>query len=291
MKVKMIKKVLMVGLALVFSACNLPKTSSNSPDLVATEVSQILTLTQLIPSTATVEANAIPTLSITASASPTLQSTSTPTFTPTISLTNTNTPIPTDALIPSGDPTWKEVFNNGTSFGISTEGYDDGNTRIIIEDETLTLVSVNSTGWRGWRLASQKPANYFLTAVFKVETCSGSDQYGIITQSPDYENGYGYYFGLTCDGRYSIQKWNETGLTNLDGWNPSIEIQTGDSKENSVSILKSGENYKFFVNNVMVSQVNDNYFTNPGFFGPFIAGISTPNFTVRLQEIAYWLIQ
>lgn len=287
----MIKKVLMFGLALVFSACNLPTTSPNSPDLVATEVSQILTLTQLIPSTATFEAEIVSTLSLTPSPSQTPQPTNTPTFTPTIFLTNTNTPIPTDALIPTGDPTWKEIFVNGTSFGISSEGYDDGNTKIIIEDETLTLVSINSTGWRGWRLASQKPANYFLTAVFKIETCSGSDQYGIITQSPDYENGYGYYFGLTCDGRYSIQKWNESGLTNLDGWSSSTEILTGDAKENSVSILKTGENFKFFVNNVMVSQVNDTYFKNPGFFGPFIAGISTPNFTVRLQEIEYWLLQ
>jgi len=157
MKGKMIKKVLMFGLALVFSACNLPTTSSNSPDLVATEVSQILTLTQLIPSTATLEADIISTLS--ATPSPTPQSTNTPTFTPTIFFTNTNTPIPTDALIPSGDPTWKEIFVNGTSFGISTEGYDDGNTKMMIEDESLTLISINSIGWRGWRLASQKPAN------------------------------------------------------------------------------------------------------------------------------------
>lgn len=290
-KIKMIKKVLIFGLAMVFSACNLPTTSSNSPDLVATQVSQILTLTPLSPSITTEESDIVSTLSFTTTPTPTPELTNTPTFTPTIILTNTNTPIPTDALIPSGDPTWKEIFGNGTSFGINPEGYDDGNTKIFVEDETLTLISINSTGWRGWRLASQKPVNYFLKADFKIETCSGSDQYGIITQSPDYENGYGYYFGLTCDGRYSIQKWNENGLSNLDGWSTSAEILTGAAKLNSVSILKTGDNFKFFVNNVLVSQVNDSYFKNPGFFGPFIAGISTPNFTVRLQEIAYWVIQ
>jgi len=289
----MIKQVFLLGLAFLLSACNLPTTNSNSPDLVATQVSQILTLTSIVPPTDNVETNTDLPLIETPLPSPELINT--PTFTETIAPTNTPentiTPIPTESLIPSGDPTWKDVFVNGTSFGISREGYDDGNTKIDIQDESLTLVSINASGWRGWRLASHKPTNYFLKAQFKIETCSGSDQYGIITQSPDYENGYGYYFGLTCDGRYSIQKWNENGLSNLDGWSTSSEILTGDIKVNTVSILKNGENYKFFVNNVLVSQVNDDYFKNPGFFGPFIAGISTPNFTVRLQEIAYWIIQ
>ena len=276
----------------LLSACNLPITNSNSPDLIATEVSNILTNTPLIIES--LEPTITPSPNKSVDSQPTINATMVFSITPSITNTLTSSPTftetatPTNANIPTGEPTWKDEFFTGTSFGITSEGYNDGNTIIFSQEDSLTLISVNKTGWRGWRLASHKPVNYYLKANFMTEICSGSDQYGIITQSPDYENGYGYYFGLTCDGRFSIQKWEESGLSNLAGWNESSQIKTGNSQSNSISILKSGENYKFFVNDFLMASVNDNHFSNPGFFGPFIAGLETPNFTVRLQEIAYW---
>jgi len=279
-------------LGFLLSACNLPLTNSNTPDLIATEVSNMLTNTPLQIESS--ESTRTPSPNKPVDTQPTINDSVVFSITP--SITNTFTPSPTftitasptSANIPTGEPTWKDEFFSGTSFGINAEGYDDGNTIIFSQDDSLTLISVNKTGWRGWRLASHKPKNYYLKAIFITETCSGSDQYGIITQSPDYENGYGYYFGLTCDGRFSIQKWEENGLSNLEGWTESSQIKTGNTQTNSISILKSGENYKFFVNDFFVANVNDNHFSNPGFFGPFIAGLETPNFTVRLKEIAYW---
>jgi hypothetical protein len=288
----MTKFVWLIGMAWVLTACNLPIPNAVTPDLIATEVSNMLTSTPSNFDTPDSVESPIPDSTEEAQTTLPATETSTPTATLTATSTASSTPsvttTPTNADIPSGEPTWKDELNSGTSFGISAEGYDDGNTKILIQADSLTLISVNGIGWRGWRLASYRPSNYYLKADFKTETCSGSDQYGIITQSPDYENGYGYYFGLTCDGRFSIQKWNDSGLSNLEGWSESTHINTGNSQSNRISILKSGKNYKFYVNDSMLADVNDDHFSEPGYFGPFIAGLETKNFTVHLEEIAYW---
>ena len=262
--------------------CNLPDSTQSNPDIIATQVSNLLTTTPEISN----PTNEDPTLNI-----PTItveltevenQPSETATFEPTI----TRTVQPPG--IPTGSPSWSDSFDNGARFGINPEGYDDGQTRIIISDGSMILTSISASGWRGWRVTSQKPGNYYLKADFQTEDCGGSDQYGLVIQSPDFESGFGYYFGLTCDGRYAFQKWEDGGLSNLQGWTNDTNINPGTNQNNSIGILKSGNQYNLFVNNVALVTVDDEKFSSPGYFGPFIAGVNTANFSIKLNEIAYW---
>lgn len=262
--------------------CNLPDSTQSNPDIIATQVSNLLTTTPEISK----PTNEDPTLNI-----PTItveltevenQPSETATFEPTI----TRTVQPPG--IPTGSPSWSDSFDNGARFGINPEGYDDGQTRIIISDGSMILTSISASGWRGWRVTSQKPGNYYLKADFQTEDCVGSDQYGLVIQSPDFESGFGYYFGLTCDGRYAFQKWEDGGLSNLQGWTNDTNINPGTNQNNSIGILKSGNQYNLFVNNVALVTVDDEKFSSPGYFGPFIAGVNTANFSIKLNEIAYW---
>lgn len=262
--------------------CNLPDSTQSNPDIIATQVSNLLTTTPEISN----PTNEDPTLNI-----PTItveltevenQPSETATFEPTI----TRTVQPPG--IPTGSPSWSDPFDNGARFGINPEGYDDGQTRIIISDGSMILTSISASGWRGWRVTSQKPGNYYLKADFQTEDCVGSDQYGLVIQSPDFESGFGYYFGLTCDGRYAFQKWEDGGLSNLQGWTNDTNINPGTNQNNSIGILKSGNQYNLFVNNVALVTVDDEKFSSPGYFGPFIAGVNTANFSIKLNEIAYW---
>ncbi len=274
--------VILSGLCLILSACNLPINNNPTPDLLATEVSNLLTASPLAPSASQISETNQLVEQLTPSATATEQPL------PTITDTATLTPSPTPANIPTGTPTWIETFDNGTSFGVSGSGYDDGNTKIYVQSGSLILDSINGIGWRGWRLTNQKPANYYLRAVFTTGECSGSDQYGLLVQSPDYDLGFGLYFGLTCDGRFSIQKWDDLGLTNLDGWNTSSSIRSGSNQTNTIAILKSGNQYKYYVNDSVQSEVTNDSFSSPGYLGPFIAGLETPNFIVKIDEISYW---
>ncbi len=262
--------------------CNLPDSDETSPDLIATQVANLLTETPVVQNSPEGESPiGIPTITIEIT-SEVIQPTETASIEPTITLT---VQLPG---IPAGPPSWNDPLENGTRFGINPEGYDDGQTKFIISDGAMVMTSISASGWRGWRLTSQKPGNYYLQADFQTEDCVGSDQYGLVVQSPDYESGYGYYFGLTCDGRYAYQKWEDSGLTNLQGWSNDPNINPGPNQNNTIGILKSGNQYNLFLNNTSIVTIDDGKFSSPGYFGPFIAGVNTSNFSIRLNDIAYW---
>ena len=52
--------------------------------------------------------------------------------------------------------------------------------------------------------------------------------------------------------------------------------------------MKNGNKYKYYINDVVVAEVEDDDFSSPGYFGPFIAGLTTVNFTIALDELSYW---
>lgn len=274
----------MCCLIMVLSACNLPLDSTEPTgeiNLIDTQVANLLTLTPQILNTESTDSDMEAPDNIP-------QPTQTPhtevSLTPSPTITLTATP----AGIPTGPADWSDPLNNGSGFGIDSTGYDDGNTIIKIDNGTLKLTSLGGKGWRGWRLTSQNPNNYYLTTSIQTETCAGSDQYGMIVQAPDYENGYGYYFGLTCDGRFSIQKWDSGGLSTLAGWDQNTAIKSGSNQTNLIGILKSGNRYEYFINQVSVASMEDSTFSTPGYFGPFISGLVSPEFSIRVEEINYW---
>ncbi len=264
------------------TGCNLPNSGQITPDLVASQVAQLLTTTPVIEDPID-PPSSVPTITVQFTEE-TIPPTESPSPTQEPSLTPTNLP----QGIPTGSPDWSDPLTDGSRFGINPEGYDDGQTKINVSDGSLTMTSVSALGWRGWRLTSQKPENYFLQAVFQTNDCSGSDQYGLVVQSPDFESGFGYYFGLTCDGRYAFQKWEENGLANLQGWINDVNIIAGPNQTNTIGILKSGSQYNLYINNILIVSVKDEKFPSPGYFGPYIAGVNTPNFSFQLDEISYW---
>lgn len=274
--------ILLLILIASLTGCNLPKSGEVNPDLVASQVAQLLTTT---PDTDNpIEPSlAVPSITVqsTEEVIPTLETIS-PTQEPSL------TPTIISQGIPTGPPDWVDPLTDGSRFGINPDGYDDGQTRITISDGSLIMTSISALGWRGWRLASQKPDSYYLQAVFQTNDCAGSDQYGLVVQSPDYESGFGYYFGLTCDGRYAFQKWEESGLTNIQGWMNDVNIVAGSDQTNTIGILKSGNQYNLYINNISIVTVKDEKFSSPGYFGPYIAGVKTPNFSFRMDEISYW---
>ena len=279
-------KILAILIALLFigslSGCNLPDSNSSNPDDLATQVAYLLTTTPMLPSPQIEE----PTLETTPE--PVESTVELPTETMITEIENTITPTNVSFELPSGQPYWSDPFDDGTRFGINPEGYNDGQTRIIITDGNMELTSITGSGWRGWRLTSQKPSKYYMKADFLTQECSGSDQYGLVVQSPDYTSGFGYYYGLTCDGRFAFQKWEEGGLTNLQSWNIDPNINVGSNQANTIGIHKSGNQFYLYVNNVRIASIEDEKFLEPGYFGPFIAGVNTVNFTVIIQNISYW---
>ena len=241
-------------LTLLLSSCNLPGSQipTSSINDVATRVALTLTPaaasqpslavtpSTAVPVTPSPVLTATPTVTLTASVSPTVTSTSLPSVVP------TNTISPDDPKQSLGEPAWKDSLNNGKGFGIGSDGYDDGNTQITVSNGAMQISNSSTLGYRGWRLTSSAPKDYYLEGTFYSGRCGGSDAFGLVTRAKDYDSGFGYYFGIGCDGTYSLVKWDDGGTTSIISPTPAASILKGSGQINHIGIMLKGDSIKLY---------------------------------------------
>ena len=81
----------------------------------------------------------------------------------------------------------------------------------------------------------------------------------------------GYWFNITCDGKYALQKWNanppdgEKSVTNLIAWTSNDSIKIGADAVNRIGVLAKGGQYKLYINGQQVGQATDNSFLKGGY--------------------------
>ena len=287
-----------IALSILLSACSLPiQNSTPSSGQVATQVSAILT------SMPTPSPFNNPTQAILPSASPSPEPSNTP-VTPTSTVpaptmapaTATQTELPTmtqtvaasptlsssDPLSKLGNPTWQDTFQNDLNWPTG----DNEFSSIKIENGQLVLTSLSKLD--GWRLAFAPAQNYYLEASLKSDNCSGSDHFGLIVRVPDPKTAdNGYLFGITCDGQYSIRKWNGTKMTYLVNWTATDVLSAGAGKTNRLGVLAIGNHLSLYLNGKLIVGTQDSSYST-GYFGVFVGGNNTPNLSVTLTSIAFW---
>ncbi len=268
--------VFLLVLALLLSACNFPQPPQTpTPDALATAVAETLTAQPLFEETATPFPSETPVEAIEPS--------------PTPSQTPTATVSAEDPLTWLGNPAHRDPLDSGSGFGIGDSGYDDGVTKINLVSGALRFSSSSTTGWRGWRLRPPAIQDFYLEAKYNVVSCGGADVYGIVFRAPDpkFEDGRGYYFGITCDGRYTLTSWSASGTRAVITLTSTDAINTGASQTNRIGAMVKGSNIKLYINGKLVQDLEDTTLTEAGAYGGFIGGFSG-NLTVDMDEIAYW---
>jgi hypothetical protein len=273
----------LITLSLLLTACNMPTkviTPTSDKGLLLTAVSSTLTAIPVLPTTITLNTQSTETSTPTSAASPTESITATSTFTPTLTTT------PASFKTSLGTPIWQNHLDDGKSFGISPAGYQDDNTHIVIANGMMNLSSNSTVGFRSWRLASPTPRDFYLEGVFKSAACGNNDQFGLVFRAPDYSSGFGYYFGITCNGTYSLYKWNTVGAAViLNG--SSAAINPGINQTNAIGIKAQGNNFTFYMNDKVLQTFTDDSLTETGHLGVFV-GAYSGNLSVGLDDIAYW---
>ncbi len=271
--------ILFIVLLLFVTACNFPLFNPVGPVQTESPTSETLTLTSTLsqgPDQAT------------RTVTPSQQSvtaTVTETVTPTITVT------PSDPAQALGQPVWNNPLDNGQSFGLGSSGYSDDYSSIYVSGSRMILTShLASAGWKSWRLTDRYLANYYLEGTFMASACSGLDSYGLVYRVPDYSSGFGYYFGISCDGRYSLLRWDSNGSTYIVPWTTNPEINVGSNQTNRIGVMVNGAIYSLYVNGKKLQDVNDGSFMTDTKLGIFIAAFETPDFTVSLDQINQWEI-
>ena len=280
-------------LAMALSACNMPASQSpteQTDDSMATEIAKILTGTPVtILITPTADTGGLPTATQEETEPPAVETTeaapedtATPTPTQTPPITPTATLSDTDPALTLGTPDWVDGMEDGDNW---PTGYNDY-TSIAFKDGYLKLTA--ETDLDGWRLTWPYLEDFYLEVKLQSPECSGSDHYGVMFRVPDNANANkGYLFGITCDGKYSLRRWDGEKMVYPITWTASDAIKTGANVQNTLGVMAKDKNLALYINGQKVKEVVDDDFLE-GSFGLFVGSDNVEKLTVWVDQIRYW---
>lgn len=231
--------------------------------------------------TATEAATATPTLEPTTSPEP--SATSAPSLQPTVAYT----PPASDPTTKLGAADWTDSMDKGNYWPTGADQFTD----VTFANGSMSLTGLTSTD--GWRMTYPELGNFYIETVFQVNDCSGADRYGIIGRVPVLNTpDRGYMFGFTCDGKYSLRRWNASigtkgEMVNLIEWKTSAAINTGSTQTNRMGLMAVGDRLILYANGQNIGEVKDSTFSK-GYFGIFVGARETEDFTIRVDQIRLW---
>jgi hypothetical protein len=228
------------------------------------------------------------------SATLTLRPTLTPTTIP--SPTQTRTPFPTasptlnpeDPTLILGPPTWQDEFKSDTNWTL----FDDACFKSEIEDEKFIMTAQTVPSATCWEVTWPRIADFYLeTTAISTDACSGTDRFGLIFRAPDPSQGY--LFGLTCDGRYTMARWDpeDSEWDSLIEFTESDRINAGPNQTNRIGVMAQDDLYGLYINGYLVDEMVDDFFTESGLFGFVIGASETQGFQIQYDEIGYWDVE
>jgi hypothetical protein len=115
--------------------------------------------------------------------------------------------------------------------------------------------------------------------------CTGLDRYGLVFRAENPNEAY--LFGLSCDGNYSLRRWDGDFFTMVHIWTPNQSINPGPGQTNQIGVLTQGETLAMYVNGQFLGTVEDDIYKE-GSIGLFVGSVNTENFQVAATEIAFW---
>jgi hypothetical protein len=195
-----------------------------------------------------------------------------------------------DPAIYLGDPDWVDEMDKPEYWPVGSDTF----TAASFENGAMKFVALSDVP--GWRIASTNElGKAYIEATVKMgAACSETDSYGILFRVPK-NSGYnrGYFFGVTCDGRYNLRMWDglsgESGKSiTLKYFTASDVINKGKNQVNRLGVMTVGDRLLLFVNGEYVDEIVDETY-DLGFFGLFVNSDKTKDLTVYVDQVRYWL--
>ncbi len=299
---KKIRIVSIIILALILVGCNMPGSREGeieSDDSMATEIAKILTGTpvEIEPSATPVVEEEEPT-DVVETEEVTQEPTATeeeetetpePTETPEEEETPTIEPTPTtvaeDPANTLGDADWIDTMEDGGGWATGYSEYSS----IEFEDGYLKLTAGQDVD--GWRLTWPYLNDFYLEAKVSSPECEGNDHFGMMFRVPANVNANkGYLFGITCDGRYGLRRWDGQVMYSPIPWTESDAINQGADVVNTLGIMAEGSTLTLYINGEEIDAVTEGSYL-AGSFGVFVGGTNVEDLTVWVDQIRYWIIE
>lgn len=186
------------------------------------------------------------------------------TASPTLTATNPANPQPTVLFADDfSDPNsgWPTIENSQAKYSYQPDGYH------------ISVFEVNSAPWA--KTARQDDnVSIYVDAMPAAEGANG--YYGLLCRIQDNQNFY--YFVIQNNGEYAIGKFKDGAFQPLEGWGESTEIRQG-NQPNRLRADCLGDTLRFYVNNVLLGEVNDTEF-NAGYSGLIANTLDAQGFEV-----------
>lgn len=182
-----------------------------------------------------------------------------------------------------GAATWTDNLDNANNWYL----LDTSKTKFTEGDGKLVMTSINPGGGEEWGISDQPSMqDYYLQATFITGgSCSGFDKYGLLARAPDPDQGY--VFEFSCDGHYRLYTWDGQNYNALQEWRTSSSILAGTNQTNVMGMYMKGTTLRLYANGHKIAEFTDSMFDH-GQFGLVIGSVNTQNFTVSVDQIAYW---
>lgn len=231
------------------------------------------------PTSTLTELDAVPSATMTPEATPTATVSPTPELSPTATFSAED---PRSSL---NNPTWIDHFEDQSDWAL----YSDDHARFEIVDDGLNMTAFKPDFFNSWVLSWRKAEDQYVEATGTFGTCSGRDAYGLMIRSTGGDLGYiGYLFGISCDGRYSLRSWNGESMSNIIGWTTDDAIHSGSDQVNRIGVWAQGSEISLYANGEFLTQVTDDSHQTEGLFGVFISSAQTADFSILVEEFAFW---
>ena len=104
--------------------------------------------------------------------------------------------------------------------------------------------------------------DFYLEATIKPLTCSGSDLYGLIFRAS--RNTNGYWFGVTCDGKYQFQTGGVNGFTDVIKAKPGAAILSGSNQVNRLGVMAKADQISLYANGKLLETLTSSAYPNSG---------------------------
>ncbi len=163
-----------------------------------------------------------------------------------------------------------------------------GYTQISFQNSFMELTSLQAVD--GWRLTFDSLKNAYVEMTVNSGACLPKDRYGLVLRVPSTANANrGYLVGFTCDGKYSIRKWDGVANTmdNLVAWKTNAAISAGANKTNRLGVMLQGGKIGLYANGVLLGEAQDSTWSE-GHFGVYAGAHESGKYTLRVDEISYW---
>jgi hypothetical protein len=201
-------------------------------------------------------------------------------FTPEAILT---TPIPGDPAQTLGKPDSKDTFDNANNWHL----YDNDCYKSEITGGKYIMTAKGLPGVLCWEVSQTEVKNFYLETSYQgPAACLQDDRYGILFRSPDYQRGY--LFGITCDGRYILTKWDGHTNETIIPATASDQISVGPNQINRIGVLGQGSHYRLYANGTLLMDTDDGAFVGPGKIGYFVQASNNQKYSVIFDDLSVW---